>query len=186
MIRIDHLTLPALLMAMATAAAAQEAAPPTPIQETPLWQTVTDQPSVMAEDPDAVAEAASALTDPAAPAFWSPGEGLAFESGEEIYQYLCRDCHQYDGSGAVGAGRYPALAGNANLEYGDYPVMLVVNGHKGMPPLGGMLGNEQVVAVVTYIQTSFGNSYTEHPTVDSVAAIRPEDQAAPEGGGGGN
>ena len=64
--------------------------------------------------------------------------------------------------------------------------MLVVNGQKAMPPFGAMLSDEQVVAVVTYIQTSFGNSYTEHPTVETVAGVRPEGQEATAGGTGGN
>ena len=116
-----------------------------------------------------------------APEFLSPGDQLGFTTGEGICQYLCRGCHQYNGSGA-----YPALAGNENLEFGDYPVTLVVNGQKGMPPFGSMLSDEQVVALVTYIQTSFGNSYTEHPVVETVAAVRPEGQSAAAGGSGGN
>lgn len=162
-----------------------EGLPPGTVQALPLTQTITD--IITDAPPAAEAEAAAAaLTDPMAPGFGEGGEQIGFTDGKDIYQYLCRGCHQYDGSGAKGAGAYPALAGNANLEFGDYPVTVVVNGQKGMPPLGHMLSDEQVVAVVTYIQTSFGNSYTEHPTVDTVAGVRPEGADASEGGSGGN
>lgn len=164
--------------------ASEDAAPGT-AQSLPLTQTITD---IITDPPDSatVEAAAGALTDPAAPEFLSPGDQLGFTTGEGIFQYLCRGCHQYDGSGASGAGAYPALAGNENLEFGDYPVTLVVNGQKGMPPFGSMLSDEQVVAVVTYVQTSFGNAYTEHPTVETVASVRPEGQGATGGGSGGN
>ena len=39
-----------------------------------------------------------------------------------------------DGKGAVGAGRYPPLAKNENLETASYPVYLVIHGQKAMPP----------------------------------------------------
>ncbi len=174
----------AVAEADATLPAAEDAAPGT-AQSLPLTQTVTD---IITDAPDSAAAeaAAGALTSATAPGLDDGSEQLGFSSGEEIYQYLCRGCHQYDGSGAKGAGAYPALAGNENLEFGDYPVMLVVNGQKGMPPLGHMLSDEQVVAVVSYIQTSFGNSYTEHPTVETVAGVRPEDPTASAGGSGGN
>jgi mono/diheme cytochrome c family protein len=164
---------------------ASEDAPPGTAQSLPLTQTITD---IITDPPDAAAAEADAgaLTDAAAPGINEGGEVMGFTEGKDIYQYLCRGCHQYDGSGASGAGAYPALAGNENLEFGDYPVTLVVNGQKGMPPLGHMLSDEQVVAVVTYIQTSFGNTYTEHPTVDTVAGVRPAAPAATEGGSGGN
>jgi mono/diheme cytochrome c family protein len=41
-----------------------------------------------------------------------------------------------------------------------------------MPPFGASLTNEQVVAVVTYIQTHFGNGFTNAPTAADVAAER--------------
>ncbi|TRW97664.1 cytochrome c [Paracoccus sp. M683] len=174
-----HLTL-LVALALATPAFAQEAAPQADAPAEAETAAATDAA------PDAATQAAAALTDPAAPQLDDPGPLVAFTDGQDIYQYLCRTCHQYDGAGASGAGAYPALAGNENLEFPDYPVMLVVNGQKGMPPFGAMLSDEQVVAVVTYVQTNFGNQYTEHPTAETVAAVRPEDQQATAGGSGGN
>ena len=41
-----------------------------------------------------------------------------------------------DGKGAAGAGNYPSLSNNANLEAGGYPVYVVVRGQRAMPPVG--------------------------------------------------
>ena len=44
-------------------------------------------------------------------------EEYVSEDGEKLYQSLCSGCHMADGSGAVGARKYPALIGNPNLEF---------------------------------------------------------------------
>ena len=36
-------------------------------------------------------------------------EEYVSEDGEELYQTLCSGCHMADGSGAIGAGKYPCL-----------------------------------------------------------------------------
>lgn len=100
-------------------------------------------------------------------------EKLTQTDGAAIYDAICVACHMPEGQGAVGAGAYPALAGNENLLAADYPIYLVVHGQKAMPPLGSLLDDAQVAAVVNYIRTSFGNNYTEDPaTAESVAAAR--------------
>ena len=43
---------------------------------------------------------------------------LPQQGGEAIYKGICQDCHMPDARGAVGAGMYPALAGNPKLEMG--------------------------------------------------------------------
>ncbi|PZV37130.1 c-type cytochrome [Mesorhizobium kowhaii] len=93
--------------------------------------------------------------------------------GAGIYAAICRGCHMPEGVGAVGAGKYPALAKNEKLEAGAYPVVMVVKGQKAMPPLGSYLDDEQVTAVVNYIRTNFGNNYTDAVTVEDVQAARP-------------
>ncbi|MCZ0962340.1 c-type cytochrome [Paracoccus benzoatiresistens] len=98
---------------------------------------------------------------------------LTQTDGKAIYDALCAACHMPEGQGAVGAGLYPALAGNENLLAADYPVHVVTHGQKAMPPLGDLLDDAQVAAVVNYIRTSFGNGYAEDPaTAESVAAAR--------------
>ncbi len=76
------------------------------------------------------------------------------------------------GQGAVGAGKYPALAKNTNLETGGYPVFVILHGLKGMPPVGQMMSDDQVAAVVNYVRTNFGNDYKDPVTADHVAGAR--------------
>ena len=94
------------------------------------------------------------------------------QGGEAIYRSVCAGCHMPDGRGASGAGTYPSLAGDPGLAASDHVIGIVLKGQKGMPPFGYSLTNEQVAAVVTYIRTHFGNSFSNAPTVAEVAAER--------------
>ena len=58
----------------------------------------------------------------------SEGDTFSEQTGEALYANVCAACHMPDGQGAVGAGKYPALAKNENLEAGGYPVTIVVQG----------------------------------------------------------
>jgi mono/diheme cytochrome c family protein len=86
---------------------------------------------------------------------------LVQRDGEAIYRAICQGCHMSDGQGAIGAGAYPALAANPNLEASGYPIVLVLGGRKAMPPFGRTLDDEQVAAVVNYVRTHFGNKYPD-------------------------
>ena len=93
-------------------------------------------------------------------------------SGEELFANVCQACHMPDAKGATGAGTYPSLAGNRNLEAGGYPVAVVVNGQRAMPPFGAMMSNDQIAAVVNYVRTHFGNNYQDAVTAEDVKVIR--------------
>ncbi|RJE79173.1 cytochrome c [Paracoccus sp. JM45] len=99
--------------------------------------------------------------------------GYTSTDGEVLYQTLCAGCHMPGGEGAVGAGHYPALSGNPNLEYSAYPITLIVNGQAGMPAFGTFLNDEQIVALTTYLQTGLGNSFEPDATLETVANSRP-------------
>ena len=77
-----------------------------------------------------------------------------------------------DGKGATGAGAYPALAANRNLEGSGYPLYLVLYGQKAMPGFGGFLDNAQVAEIVNYIRTNFGNEYKDQLTAEDVKSAR--------------
>ncbi|MDQ8729171.1 cytochrome c [Bradyrhizobium sp. LHD-71] len=98
---------------------------------------------------------------------------FAAKSGADLYASVCQGCHMQDGKGAVGAGSYPSLADNKNLEAGGYPVTVVVNGLRGMPPLGVMMSDEQVAEVVNYVRTNFGNAYNDAVTAEDAKGVRP-------------
>jgi mono/diheme cytochrome c family protein len=102
----------------------------------------------------------------------SAGFGFAEKNGEQLFADLCQGCHMPDGKGATGAGTYPSLAGNGNLEASGYAAGIVVNGQRGMPPFGAMMNDDQVAAVVNYVRTHFDNRYRDAVTVEDVRAVR--------------
>jgi mono/diheme cytochrome c family protein len=110
-------------------------------------------------------------TAPEAAWFTSPSR-FGQQDGASLYNAICAGCHMPDGRGAEGAGRFPALAGNAKLEAAGYPLSVVQNGLRGMPPLGGMLTDAQVAAVVTYVRTHLGNNYADPVTEEDAKAAR--------------
>jgi len=94
-------------------------------------------------------------------------------TGEELFASVCQGCHMPDGKGAVGAGTYPSLANDSNLVSGGYPVYVVVRGLRAMPPVGAMMSDAQVAAVVNYVRTHFGNAYPDAVSADDVKPVRP-------------
>ncbi len=118
---------------------------------------------------------AALAQNPAQPSSASPlSGGFKFSevTGEELYANVCQACHMPDGKGAVGAGTYPPLASNTNLEASRYPVFVIVNGQRAMPPLGILMSDDQVAAVVNYVRTHFGNHYRDAVTAEDVKAAR--------------
>jgi mono/diheme cytochrome c family protein len=103
----------------------------------------------------------------------SPGFRFTETTGEELFVSACQGCHMPDGKGAVGAGAYPSLAQDSNLQSGGYPVYVVVRGQRAMPPVGAMMSDAQVVAVVNYVRTHFGNQYRDAVSADDVKRVRP-------------
>ena len=94
------------------------------------------------------------------------------QTGEDLFQNICQGCHMPDAKGAIGAGAYPALAGNARLKAAIYPITVVVNGQRAMPPFGESLSDEQVAEVINYVRTHFGNHYKDAITPAMVKAQR--------------
>ena len=103
----------------------------------------------------------------------STGFRFTEQTGEDLFASACQGCHMPDGHGAAGAGTYPSLAKDTNLEAGGYPVYVVVRGQKAMPPVGAMMSDDQVAAVVNYLRTHFGNQYSDAVTAEDVKRVRP-------------
>ena len=114
----------------------------------------------------------SAPTPPPSSRLNARGGHFPMQGGEAIYQGVCQGCHMPDAKGAVGAGAYPALAGNEKLEEGGYPIGVIINGQKAMPPLGPYFSDAQIADVVNYIRTHFGNHYTDKVTAAEVKTMR--------------
>ncbi len=100
------------------------------------------------------------------------GAAFAMQGGEAVYRGVCQGCHMADAKGAMGAGSYPALAGNAKLASSGYVLTMVMNGHKGMPPLRGHFTNQQIADVVNYIRGHFGNRFRDTVKPADVQALR--------------
>ena len=123
----------------------------------------------------------AALADTAGPAPKAPGpdamvsgffQPFPFQGGEAIYKGVCQGCHMSDAKGAVGAGAYPALAKNENLETAAYPIGIVLKGQKAMPFFALQLNDQQVADVVNYVRTHFGNKYRDKVKPEDVKALR--------------
>jgi mono/diheme cytochrome c family protein len=102
----------------------------------------------------------------------SDGQKFVEKSGEALFANACQGCHMADGKGATGAGTYPSLAHNSNLESGGYPVAVVLNGQRAMPAFGAMMSDEQVAEVVNYVRTHFGNQYRDAVIAEDVRDAR--------------
>ena len=119
------------------------------------------------------------------------GEGVGMFSarnvkvttGMEIYQSICQGCHMPDGKGSIGAGRYPALAGDGSLASTQFMAMTLLEGRRNMPAFGGngdmglffavpTLNDEQIAAVINYVRSSFGNHFKGRITAAEVKALR--------------
>ena len=103
---------------------------------------------------------------------FSSGYRFVEMSGEELFVSVCQGCHMENATGATGAGSYPSLAGDRNLEAPSYPLDLVVNGRRAMPAFGDMMNDDQIAAVVNYLRTHFGNDYQDTVTASDVKSER--------------
>jgi mono/diheme cytochrome c family protein len=94
------------------------------------------------------------------------------QTGEDIYKGICQGCHMPDAKGAVGAGMYPALASDPNLETAGYPVGVIVKGQKAMPGFADYFDDNQIANVVNYVRTHFGNKYRDKVKPEDVKLMR--------------
>ena len=78
-----------------------------------------------------------------------------------MYRNACQSCHQPDGRGQDRVA--PSLVGSCvRLAVPEVPIRILLGGKEGdiglMPPLGTMLSDEQIAAVLTYIRREWGQS----------------------------
>jgi mono/diheme cytochrome c family protein len=104
-------------------------------------------------------------------------------SGEEVYHQICRGCHMPNGKGALGAGSFPALAGDPALASMRFMAITLLEGRRNMPSFGGVpsdnlllwkptLTDEQIAAVINYVRSHFGNRFKGTITAADVKALR--------------
>jgi mono/diheme cytochrome c family protein/glucose/arabinose dehydrogenase len=110
-----------------------------------------------------------------------------FNKGKEIYakEGYCSTCHQPDGNGLASSGFPPLTPNKWVTGSDDRLIKLVLKGLLGpmevagkkypgqvpMTPFGGLLNDEEVAAVLTYVRNSFGNQ-GKAITADKVKSVR--------------
>jgi mono/diheme cytochrome c family protein len=102
----------------------------------------------------------------------SRGRQFDEQGGADLFANVCAACHQPDAWGAVGAAAYPPLADDKRLASADFILDVLFEGLRGMPPLGGMMSDEQVADVANYVRTHFGNSYADAISPAQASAAR--------------
>jgi mono/diheme cytochrome c family protein len=115
---------------------------------------------------------ADTAAPPPPPRSMQRGGPFPMQDGEAIYKGVCQGCHMPDAKGAVGAGAYPALAKNSNLETAGYATGVIVKGQKAMPAFAGSFTDEQIANVVNYVRTHFGNKYKDKVKPEDVKIMR--------------
>ena len=113
----------------------------------------------------------------------SPDEMKRFEMGKANYELVCLPCHQPHGLGQEGLA--PPLAGSEWVAGTDRRIIrIVLNGLRGpitikgqrfeldMPALG-ILEDEQIATILTYIRNEWGHSFAPVST-ETVKKIREE------------
>ncbi len=100
-------------------------------------------------------------------------------SGAAVYNRTCVTCHQGNGAGIPGA--YPPLAKSDFLADKEKTITQVIKGFQGELVVNGVkynnvmppqpLNDEEVAAVLTYVNSSFGNTGAAI-TSDEVKAVR--------------
>ncbi|RDS84589.1 cytochrome c [Dyella monticola] len=126
-----------------------------------------------------------AAAQSSAPSFYTY-TSLKSANGEEIFHHICQGCHMPDGKGAIGAGTYPALAGNPKLASPQYMAAVILFGRHDMPSFeskppspgnffrNASLTDAQIADVINYVRSHFGNHYSNTITATEVAAMYPQ------------
>lgn len=105
---------------------------------------------------------ATALTNTTpADAASSVGAARSGEGGR-LYAANCAGCH--GGAGEGGAG--PALTGNGRLGNETFVIERLLNGRGAMPAWAGVLSDEQIAAVGSFVRTGLGNDFGPLTTRD--------------------
>ncbi len=104
------------------------------------------------------------------------------EHAADLYRHICEGCHMAKAQGAVGAGHYPALAGDLTLVSWEYVGITILRGRKGMPAFGLSadeakqtrsvhLDDAEVAGLVNYLRQHFGNHYKNKVTAKDIAGL---------------
>ncbi|MCB1061380.1 MAG: c-type cytochrome [Verrucomicrobiae bacterium] len=122
----------------------------------------------------------------APPKYLSPEAQQQFTAGQEVYhrEGLCMTCHRGDGNGLPPA--FPPITNSPWVNQDDERLIKVVlyglmgpleingvkfDGQVPMTPFGGMLKDEEIANVLTFVRNHFGNK-ADPISPDQVKAVR--------------
>jgi mono/diheme cytochrome c family protein len=75
------------------------------------------------------------------------------QEGQRVYGAVCAGCHQAGGVGLEGA--FPALVDNPRVQDTTYVEGVIRNGQGNMPAFGAQLTDDEIAAVIAYLQAGF-------------------------------
>ncbi|MGE9268901.1 MAG: c-type cytochrome, partial [Verrucomicrobiales bacterium] len=119
----------------------------------------------------------------------------AAEQGKVLFETYCGACHGNDGRGA-NDGQFPPLAGSGWVAgEPERAIQVVLHGLQGpvkvegpdgelrdydlvMPPQGGVLSDDQLAAILTYVRSAWGNE-AGAVAAAQVAAVREQGKKDP-------
>lgn len=106
-------------------------------------------------------------------------EQQLIQEGDKIYHNVCIACHQANGEGI--AGIYLPLNNNPLLTTDDptYFVATVLHGRGGMPAFSGLMDDEEIAGVVSYVRQAWDND-ADPVSPEQVAEIRADAMGTPE------
>ena len=81
------------------------------------------------------------------------------EAGKPVYETNCASCHAGNGRGDIG----PSLIGNGKLKDPAAVMRQITQGGDEMPPFGGIISDDEIRAVATFVMNSWGNEYGPVP-----------------------
>ncbi len=106
-------------------------------------------------------------------ALLAPAAAGQEDQGEEVFGRICSACHGSTGAGL--SGTFPPLAGNPNVQDAAYVEGVIRNGRQGelvvagvtyngqMPAFGDQLSDDEIAAVIDYVQNRLGVSSSGEP-----------------------
>lgn len=111
----------------------------------------------------------------------SVAQSLPAQDGGQLYEMVCGACHGADGNGA-GEGTFPPLQGSRWIK-GDPErmVQIILHGLEGpvevagvtynlaMPPQGAALDDDQIVAIVNYVRSTWGGRDDDRKNLEPIS-----------------
>ena len=101
-------------------------------------------------------------------------EQQRFDAGREVYRNICQACHQPDGRGQERLAP-TLLESPLTVAAAEIPIRLLLHGKEGavglMPPVGSVLSDDQIAAVLTYVRREWGQAGTPVDPAE-VASVR--------------